>query len=359
MLQEIKNSKEKLPVAVIFGGEGAEHEISCLSALNVVCALEELGRKYISVYIDRRGCWFIIPSGKDAVLHIDENAGMPTYPLKLSESCSGFLTETGVIPIDTAIPVLHGDMGEDGVVQGALRCAGIKYVGSDTLAGAVAMDKAYTKLLAEYLGIPTVPWFLYIVGVGNDECSKVALNEDGVLKLASEIGYPLFVKPVASGSSIGAGVANDSGELLSAVRYSASVCGRVLIEKKIECPTELECGYFDGGKIVITPPGSIVSSDGFYSFGAKYCGKGETKVSAIADVSDEVKEKLTEYSRSICLLAGIKDIARVDFFLSQGKIYFNEINTFPGMTEDSLYPKMLKEAGIPLSMALDKLLSEI
>ncbi len=344
------------PVALVFGGEGGEREISRLSAVTLAKALDRLECDYISIFIDERGFWYLIPSGCRSVERVGAEKMIPTYPVKLSGQGCGFLAEGKIIPVSKVIPALHGDMGEDGVIQGALRCAGISYIGADTASGAVLMDKAYTKLLAEYLGIPTVPWFIYIDGAENWGSGKIAVTAKQSLSLARELGYPLFVKPACSGSSIGADVAKTPTELLSAIGFAAQISKKVLIEKYIENPTELECAYLGGVKPLVTLPGSVVSEGGFYSYNRKYGGQGQAKVSADADVGMEISRLAVEYSRALCLISGVRDIARIDFFLLGEKLYFNEINSFPGMTEDSLYPKMLSGAGISLEDALERLI---
>ena len=350
-------NKKTLPVALVFGGEGAEREISRLSAASVAGALDKLGRDYISVFIDADGFWYIIPKGRATVEDVKECEKIPTYPVKLSGQGGGFLSDGKIIPVAKVIPVLHGDMGEDGVVQGALRCAGLSFVGADTASGSLLMDKAYTKLLAEYMGIPTVPWFLYIDGADKSEFERVAVTVKQALIFARELGYPLFVKPACSGSSIGACPANNPSELTRAIRYALKSGRKVLVEKLIENPKELECAYFNGENPIFTSPGSVESEGEFYSFNRKYSGLGQVKLSANAEVNREISDRVIGYSRALCLISGVRDLARIDYFLSGDRLYFNEINSFPGMTADSLYPKMLAGAGIALEDALDRLLS--
>lgn len=347
----------RAPIALLFGGEGGEREISCLSAVGVAKALDELSADYIGVYIDPKGYWYILGRGVENIRRRDLRSAKPAYPARLVGNGCGFITDGEMIRVSSVIPVLHGDMGEDGVVQGALRCAGIPYLGSDTYAGSLLMDKAYTKLLAEYSGIPTVPWFLYVHGERpSTGGGKIATCRSEALAIAERLGYPLFVKPARSGSSIGAAGASCPAELIRALKRAASVCTRVIVEKMLPSPVELECAFLDMGKKIFLSPGSIVSRDGFYSYGSKYGGEGRVEIKAEAQVSDDVAEKIKKYSEAICLLSGAADFARIDFFLSEDELYFNEINTFPGMTEDSLFPRMTAHAGIPLKHMLTELL---
>lgn len=338
-------SREERPVAVIFGGEGCERDISRRSAETVVSALREMNIPLLPVYIDKSGLWYIV----DGDLSLDKSAFIPTYPVRLS--VSGFLSPEGIIEVRGAIPALHGELGEDGVIQGALRTAGIAYVGSDTAAGSVLMDKAYTKLLAEYMGIPTVPWFLFVGTEGESySCGeRIAESYSQAAALAGELGYPLFVKPARAGSSFGAGRADTEAELISAIER-ACLYGepRVIVERCLISPLELECAFLDGERRVFTEAGGI-DCRGFYSYDRKYCNTSSVQITERADIPESISRRIKEYSARLCLISGMRDIGRVDFFLDGDKLYFNEANSFPGMTDTSLYTGMLRKCGIDRS----------
>lgn len=348
----MKKEKSSLPIAVIFGGEGGEREISSITASNIITGLTELDIPVLPIEIAADGCWIANP-------RTDSELSVSAAKLRLGrESVGGFVHSGGFIRVRGAIPALHGELGEDGVVQGALRCAGISFIGSDTTAGAVLMDKVYTKLLAEHVGIPTVAWFAYIQDkFGSDSC-RVAYDIPSARKLAAELGYPVFIKPARSGSSIGAGRAYTPQELDRAIEAALAVCqGRLIIERFIENPIELECAYLEGECEIYTAPGSVISKEGFYSFDKKYLDTGGISLSVSADVNDDIKNRIKDYSKRLRSMSGLRHLARFDYFLSNGELFFNEVNSFPGMTEGSLYQRMLGVSGVPFQKLMERLVS--
>ena len=332
---------EKPSVALIFGGRGFEHDISVRGAEYVFSLIDGSKYRKIPVYITKNGTW-LTPILRDLSVCpravIDE--AVPTeecFPV-YRNSVGGIETDTAFIPIISAFPLLHGDFGEDGVVQGALENAMIPYVGCDTQASAVARDKCYVKLVAESLGIPTAKW-VYVTG-GHTEKSLSEAEE--------KIGYPAFVKPARLGSSFGTGVAGCRAELESAVASALSVgSGKALIEEYIEVEKELECGYFGTkSKELFTGVGEISYKLGFYDYEAKYFSSSAT-VSSDASITEDESETIRDYSSRLTNLLGLSGLSRIDFFRARdGKIYFNEINTMPGFTESSLYPRLVSGMGI-------------
>ena len=305
-------------VALIYGGEGLEREVSISGFRHLFPILRE---KYdlLPIYIDTDGNW----------IYKTERV-FPTY--------GGFYSKENEIfyPIDAAFPLLHGDLGEDGIIQGALRTAKIPFVGCDTGSGAIARDKWVVKSIAKDLGIPTLPACLLKKG------------ERPALPL------PLFIKPTSLGSSLGCGEARDEKALSAALDRAFAVSPRVMAEPLLEGKRELECGYFaTKSKELFPNPGEILT-DSFYDYGAKY--NGGTRVRAKADLNAPIRERIKDYSRRLVEAIGIRQIARIDFFLSGDRLYLNEINTMPGFTPDSLYPKMLEGEGIGLSDLLSGLI---
>lgn len=330
-----RTKDERRTLALIWGGEGKEHDVSRLSAEYVKRILD--GNKYrlLSLYIDREGLWH--PSGRKSTV---------AYPC-LTRKGGGILSDGEFQKIDVALPLLHGDMGEDGVIQGALRCAHIPFVGADTVTGAVACDKGYTKAVAERLGIPTAKW-IYCTDADAEKWQSLA---------EKSIGYPMFIKPSRLGSSIGACAVRTKDAFGTAFAEAARIgSGRVLIEELIENKRELEIAYFSaGGQRIISHPAEVLC-DGFYSYERKY--KSSAKTVTRAELSPEVSALLCHYASILSDGLGLRHLSRIDFFLSGDRVIFNEINTMPGFTEISLYPKILSECGITPTALFDLLIED-
>lgn len=320
---------DKKRVALLYGGRGYEHSVSVVGASNVISLIDSERYDIYPIFIERNGRAYLRSP-------ISTEKGAPVSPI-----LGGFLTDRGeYIPIDCAFPLLHGDYGEDGTVQGLLSFLDIPYVGADARASAICIDKAVTKEVAEALGIPTVPWRL----VTGRRCDGIKL--------------PAFIKPSCLGSSFGAGAARDEGELARAIELADSMgCGRVLAERLISPIRELECAYFSAqGEEVYTDAGEILC-DGFYSYEKKYSDPS-VKTEPSAKIPHELNKTVREYSRRLCEHIGIRHLARIDFFLSGDDLYFNEINTMPGMTSTSLYLRLLAEGGISPEEAINRLISD-
>ena len=313
----------KKRIALLYGGVSSEHEVSLMGYEYVSELLKETEYDILPVYIDKSGDWFL--GGKGGIR------------AQLSSNLHGSLyTNAEFIKIDAAIPLLHGMGGEDGSVQGALSAAGIAYVGADVCTSAVCIDKSYTKSVVASLGIPTVRE----VSFSSPKDTEVALT-----MCKKKIGFPMFIKPRRLGSSVGAYPVYDEDGFRRCFPLSMSLGENlVIVERLMEKKRELECAFceIDGEKI-ITPPGEILI-DGFYGYDEKYGGR--TKALARADTDKKTAEKALEYSFAIADALSLRHLARIDFFLSDGDVIFNEVNTFPGFTGESLYPKMLEAFGI-------------
>lgn len=320
-------------VALIYGGRGYESEVSLRGAGNIRPIIEE---KYncLPVFIDKEGRW--LTEGKEL------------FPANIGGKGGFFCPKSGeFFAVDCAFPLLHGDFGEDGVVQGSLECASVPYVGCDVSGGAVCRDKAFLKAEAKELNIPTLPYLLAIKGEG-----------DIAERAEREIGYPMFVKPARLGSSIGARSARDGCELLEALSNAFSLCDRVIIEPLLNSKRELECGYFGAcGLEIFTSVGEIICQ-GFYDYESKYEHRGGVHVSAVAEVDDRVNRKIKEYSKRLVRFLGIRSLSRIDFFLSEDEIYFNEINTMPGFTGGSLYARLISAEGISEDKLIELLIED-
>ncbi|MBR2651128.1 MAG: hypothetical protein IKD45_05655 [Clostridia bacterium] len=343
----------ELPVAVIFGGAGYEHKVSVESGLNFLRAAVEARLFVLPIFINKSGEYFICTS--EPTLTADGEPAfdmLPAYPVRLGGEC-GFLCEGSIVRVRAALPVLHGDFGEDGVVQGALIGAGIPVIGCDNFSGAVCADKAYTKWIAASLGIPTLR-----CAVMNYRTEKD--RESFILRAERELGYPLFIKPCRLGSSVGAGCARDADELRAAVSAALSVSPRIMAEPMLCGKRELECAYLSaGGRYIITEPGEVALGADFYSYEKKYSGCCDVCLFPKARLGRGISERIRGYTARLAAALGIGSFARFDYFLSdKGEIYFNEINTVPGMTSGSLYSAMLEAAGVDFPRFAELLLGD-
>ena len=347
--------KDKKQVALIFGGTGCEHAVSVAGAKNLYPRFDREKFRVLPVIITKEGKWLTDEGYAEKDLDgflgaVSRGNVSDTFPVRLGEK-RGFISPSGIIECSCAFPLLHGDGGEDGVIQGALRTAGIPFVGCDTQASAVCADKGFTKAVARWLNIPVVPWIY--------ACGESAV--DFVCLVERTLGYPVFVKPARLGSSVGAGIARSRPQLMRVYKSASELGGgRVIAERYVEGARELECAYFSvNGKVLFTNPGEIISSGGFYDYGAKYTEESSAKVSTDCHADDEVKELIRSYAQKLCRVLGCVGVSRVDFFLDRdGKIYFNEINTMPGMTDTSLYPRLLSAYGISVSEMLTELMED-
>lgn len=340
----------KLRIVLLFGGVGAEHDISRKSASSSAEAL--MGEQDLMlVGITKNGALYLYTGTPEGILSGSwerESARLfPTSFVRLGEE-RGLLLGDTVVPVDVVFPVLHGDYGEDGRVQGWLDCAGLPYVGTSTLSGAVCQDKALTKILAQHLSIPTVPWCTLKPDV---TFAEAKLQIRAVLK---EEEYPLILKPTALGSSIGLFTAKDDLTLREALG-NASGYGDILVEKyllglrEVEvCFLGLDEGYYFPAEV------NLPSSDTPYTYEKKY----KQNLSAVREtpLPEKVRDTLIAYAKSLVRLLGIRDLARLDFFLTkEGEIYFNEINTFPGFSKESFYPLVCEKNGFDYKTLLFRL----
>lgn len=343
----------KKHVALIFGGEGYERRISEKSAENLASIIDESLYDILYVGITEYGAWYIYNGSKDKIKngswHLDESLLIPTYPVKLGKD-SGFITKDGIIAVCCAIPCLHGDFGEDGIIQGALSCAHISYIGQDVYASAVTSDKIYTKLISEHLEIPTAKW---IFEVSDDP--KAAKSRAEI-----KLNYPMFLKPSRLGSSYGANPVYRSENFEVAYAEAKKYGDSILIEELVPFEYELECALFDNGKRRFSPGGRVISDGKFYDYNSKYDKVLSPITEAYSGKDSDIEARITEYSQRVADFIGLKHLARIDFFITENKeIYFNEINVFPGMTSTSLYPKLTEDMGLEKGSFINLLIKEV
>ncbi len=340
----------KKTIALIYGGEGSERSISVLSAKRVYSFINKQKYNVIPVFISPDGSWYI--SGADPFGTLPTAGGSPTYPVRL-HGVSGLLSGSGILPVHAAVPILHGNFGEDGIIQGALDSAHIRYVGCDTQSSAACADKAYTKAIAESLFIKTAR---YIVERGADAKARERAG-----RLAEDkLGFPVFIKPARLGSSIGASAAYSASDFDSAFISAAKYGGGVLIEELIDTAYEVECACLYDGKRGVFSAGGIIRTDGrTYGFGEKYLSKNSPEISHGTEYYPGKKE-IEDISIILADRLGIRHFARFDFLVSRdGEIYFNEINTIPGMTDKSLYPSLTEDMGYAEGEFINLLIDEL
>ena len=353
-----------VPVVLLFGGVGEERHISELGACGFIEKAKACGAMPLPLGITDGGDWYIyvgdsakISSGEWSS---DKDNLTRAYPQR-KDAEGGFLPDFGFIRGGCVFPLLHGVGGEDGSVQGALMTAGINFVGCSHSTGALAYDKAYTKIIAESVGVPTVPWVLFISDgnrTDSDGTDRTAYTQSLALELAEgSFGFPMFIKPARSGSSFGASCAKTKAEFYESLERALKVDGRVLIEKAISDKTELECAYFSSSnREVISSPASIYVGRGFYDFDTKY--KRGPESAALGAIDAQTEARVRAFTAKIAGVLGVRHISRFDYFLLEdGTLYFNEVNTFPGFTEKSLYLSMLEREGVDFRTFLSELSS--
>lgn len=325
-------------VALIYGGVGVEREVSVR------------GKEYISGLIDTdKFIVYPIFIAEDGAWYHDTPEGdrIPTFPTRMGKR-RGLLLRGRITEVHAALPFLHGDMGEDGNIQGALTTAGIPFVGAETVTGAVCIDKAYTKAIAEQMGIPTARWI----------CLNASIEPMQARLLAEKsIGYPMFIKPARLGSSVGAHAVLRRENFIEAFSDAGSVTkDGILIEELITNKREIEVAYFGTKEqTLLSYPAEVLCSD-FYDYRKKYGAK--TPTLCHAELTEDILGKIHRYCRLLADRLELRHLGRIDFFLDGERIIFNEINTMPGFTEDSLYPRMLEAAGIPPSRLINLLIED-
>jgi D-alanine-D-alanine ligase len=344
----------KLRVGVIFGGRSAEHEVSLVSATSIMNALDKKKYEIVPIGITPEGKWLSSAetlrllkerrSAKKGMEHI--LTPDPTQQSLVAMDPSGISGEKKML--DVIFPVLHGTYGEDGTIQGLFELSGIPYVGAGVLGSSAGMDKVVTKQLCEQAGIPVTPylWFL------KSKYSKKTINT-----IERTLGYPAFVKPANSGSSVGISKAHNRKELLEAILLAVEYDRKILVERGVENAREIEISVLGNDDPMASIPGEIISSNEFYDYDAKYVD-GKSKAVIPAKLPSTVKKKLADLAVRTFLAIDCAGMARVDFLVTKktNKVYLNEINTIPGFTSISMYPKLWEASGIPYPELLDRLI---
>jgi len=346
----------RIKLVLLYGGQSGEHEISLQSAASVLAALDISKYNVIAIGMDKHGCLYI--NNTDVL----RKQGLEALPVALPDAVrlpSLVLNGTLAVDADLVFPVMHGPLCEDGALQGLLNLAGVAYVGCDVLSSAVSMDKDMARQVVGKLeGIHAVPYYrLPYTEIPEHDGRRC---EEAV----AELGWPVFVKPCSLGSSVGIHRADTMEQLLAAVRDARRYDNTVLIEAFID-GREVEVGVLEHDSLEglpdVTVPGEIqvTHADGFYSYTAKYIECDSTELCIPAVLDDEATRRLQMAAAEIFMRLRCHGLARVDFFV-QAKtqnIYFNEINTLPGFTPISMFPKLWEASGLSYSALLDRLIA--
>ncbi len=352
-------------VAIVFGGRSSEHAVSCATAAGVLQAIDRDAYDVLPIGIAKDGRWVVATEDTGAlelspghVPEVDGSGAAVLVPLSTADRSLQIL-EPGAPPralgeVDVVFPLLHGPFGEDGTIQGLLELADIRYVGSGVLASAVMMDKHYMKVVFAGHGLPIGP---YVVIADRDWKRDPAASMDAVASL----GWPVFVKPARGGSSMGITKVDGPEGLQVAVELAREHDPKVVVEAAI-IGREIECGVLegrDGGPARASEVGEIVVVQGhaFYDYEAKYLAESDVELSCPAEVSDEVADEIRRISVAAFEAAGCEGLARVDcFYTKHGDVILNEINTMPGFTPLSMYPRVWAASGLDYPQLIDELI---
>jgi D-alanine-D-alanine ligase len=353
-------------VAVVFGGRSNEHAISCVTAGSVLAAIDREKYDVVPIGIARDGRW-VLESGEPDRLRIQGPEQLPhvdgdraTVALSPHADGTELVVSAPAQPprtlgeVDVVFPLLHGPWGEDGTIQGMFEMADVRYVGAGVLASAVSMDKAYMKVVLAAAGLPVLPSVTITKREWRDEPAQCHAR-------AADLGYPLFAKPARGGSSIGISKIHDASELGAALEEAQRHDPKVLIEVAAENAREVECGVLEtrAGPPETSVPAEIRIGGGheFYDFAAKYLPEEHTELDVPAKLADGVADRLRALAARAFDAVGCEGLARVDFFvMPDGSLVVNEINTMPGFTPTSMFPRMWAASGLDYPALVDRLI---
>ena len=347
---------KKIKLGVIFGGMSTEHDVSIVSGTSIIKKLNKEKYEIFPIYIDEEGKWYKYTKSIDNIEilkvgdHI-ENIESLNNPMAYLEN------------MDCIFPVLHGLYGEDGTIQGLFELLKVPYVGCRVLASSVSMDKVYTKIIFEKAGIEQANYiyirenkgkYIYI----NENFNETACTLEEVSKIIEEKQkYPMFVKPSNSGSSVGINKVKNMEELKNAIEFAAKYDKKILIEEGI-IGREVECAILGNEEVEASCVGEVLSAEEFYSFDSKY-NNNESRTVIPANLSKEISEEIRKTAIKAFKAVNGSGLSRVDFFVEKetNRIIINEINTLPGFTTISMYPKLFEEVGINYTDLLDKIIN--
>jgi D-alanine-D-alanine ligase len=346
--------KKKLRVAILFGGKSAEHEISIISARNIIEAMDKDKYELVSIGIDKEGRWFFDEGGE--LLHCKDQSQVifrqncnPTAVLPGTTPTPIIRTSSGraLGKVDVVFPVLHGPFGEDGTIQGLLKLANLPFVGAGVLGSAVGMDKDVMKRLLRDAKIPIAKFLAF----ERSGASKINFAD-----VKRALGLPFFVKPANLGSSVGISKVSANKQFSAAIRQAFRYDNKILIEESMR-GREIECSVLGNENSIASLPGEIITPHDFYSYDAKYLDEKGAHLVIPAALPKKIVKAVQGLALRTFKTLACEGMARVDFFLRDNReIFVNEINTIPGFTKISMYPKLWEASGIPYSKLIDRLI---
>ncbi len=348
-------SNKQRTLGVILGGASVEHTISVRSARAVMAAADPERWRTIAFAVSRRGEW-LTPAESEAALAAIERGGAEEIASPPATGRRGRVcphTLEALLQCDAVFPLIHGTSGEDGVLQGFLETLDLPYVGAGVSASALAMDKARCKLVLSQAGIPVAPWFTV-------SCDDWRRDPTAVARQAADFGYPYFVKPSRGGSSIGISRVSSREEAGEAFAAAFACDSEILIEEAMPSPREIECGVLGalhGGPPTASTLGEIRTAREFYDYTAKY-EDPQTELIAPAEVDAATAERMQALALEAWRAVGVEGMVRADFLLgADGQLWMGELNTIPGFTSASMYPRLLEVDGLPLRQLVDRLVA--
>ncbi|MBU4053099.1 MAG: D-alanine--D-alanine ligase [Proteobacteria bacterium] len=344
---------KKINVAIIFGGKSAEHEVSLQSAKNVLDAIDKEKYNPVLIGIDKTGRWllrdkskFLIHADNPNLIELNQSNDVVTFAPESNGKISTISDLQDKGAIDVAFPILHGPMGEDGTIQGFLKLANIPFVGAGVLGSAVGMDKDVMKRLLRDAGIPIAKFIALRSSEGIPNFAEVS----------KRLGVPFFVKPANMGSSVGINKVTTASEYISALKEAFSFDLKIVIEEFID-GREIECAVLGNDQPMASTLGEIVACHDFYSYKAKYIDENGAVLEIPAKLPEETIQRARELSIRVFKVLSCEGLGRVDMFLrTDGQLIVNEINTIPGFTRISMYPKLWEASGISYSELIDRLI---
>jgi len=341
---------------VLFGGQSGEHEVSRVSATSIINNIDREKYEVYMVGITKRGQWYLYSGDVDKIATGEwEKEAVPALigPSTMYKGIIAFKDKSyEFYPIDVVFPVLHGPNGEDGTVQGLMELLEMPYVGPNVLSSSLCMDKVFSKRIFLESGIPT-PKFTVVYRKNLNDVDK---HEKIRSEISEKIGYPCFVKPANMGSSVGISKVHNEGELIDALKIAAKYDRKIIVEEGIDA-REIECSVLGNDNPEASVAGEIVPANEFYDYDAKYFDEA-SKLFIPAPIPDAKMEEIRELAIKAYTALDVRGMARVDFLMDKntGKVYLNELNTIPGFTQISMYPKLWEASGKPYSELIDELI---
>ncbi|ELK44139.1 D-alanine--D-alanine ligase [Halobacillus sp. BAB-2008] len=346
---------DKIKVGLLFGGKSSEHEVSLQSAKNIMEAIDHDKYDVTLVGIDKQGNWhlnnntnYLINDDNPKLIELNKtNKIIAVVPGRVNNQILNINSSEALEQLDVIFPILHGPSGEDGSVQGMIRMANIPCVGPNVLSSAICMDKDIAKRLLQASGYKVADWV---------SVKKSAKNHPSFYEVKEKLGTPFFIKPANQGSSVGVSKARSEKDYIEGLKMAMLYDHKVLLEENV-IGREIECGVLGNENPQASLPGEILPNGDFYSYETKYIDENGAVLKIPADLSEELKKKIQEQSIEAFEILECQGLARVDYFLKEdGSLVINEVNTLPGFTKISMYPKLWEISGIPYPVLIEKLI---